>query len=172
MELQTTIHSIAWFSDQHLANKLDLEPPYQRHDLVWSSTFKKYFIDTVLQKYPSPVIFLHVEVFPDGRTIYHVVDGKQRLTAIFQYLRGEFTVTGKDVPDSYKGKVFDELDDDLRRSMFQYPIPVQEVYNANEKDLREAFDRLNRNVARLSAQELRHARFTGKFIEEIESLTE
>ena len=172
MELKTNNHTIAWFLDQDRATRLDLEPPYQRNDMVWSPAYKKYFIDTILQNYPSPVIFLHVEISSTGEALYHVVDGKQRLTAIFEYLKGDFTITGGDVPNSYRGKVFAELDNNLKQEFYRYSIPVQEVHDANERDLRQAFDRLNRNVAKLSAQELRHAKFDGDFILEMERLAD
>ncbi len=38
--------------------------------------------------------------------------------------------------------------------------------------MQEAFDRLNRNVAKLNAQELRHARFSGAFISLMETLAD
>jgi hypothetical protein len=169
---KTTNHTIAWFADQKRANNLDMEPPYQRNDMVWSEAYRRYFIDTILRNFPSPAIFLHVEISANGETTYHVVDGKQRLTAIFDYIEGKFTVKGNDVPEVYSGIEFSDLSDELKKEFWQYSIPIQEVYNTSDAELREAFDRLNRNVARLSNQELRHARFDGEFINMIEGLVE
>ena len=172
IERTTTNHTIAWFTDQKRANNLDLEPPYQRKDIVWSETYSRYFIDTILKNYPSPAIFLHVEISADGHATYHVVDGKQRLTAIFDFIDGKFSVKGDDVPDAYNGIEFSDIPDDLKQEFWHYSIPIQEVYEASDNDLREAFDRLNRNVARLTFQELRHARFAGEFLEFIETLAD
>ena len=51
-------------------------------------------------------------------------------------------------------------------------LTVENLRDATDVELREAFDRLNRNVARLTAQELRHAVFPGVFLERMEALTE
>jgi hypothetical protein len=40
----------------------------------------------------------------------------------------------------------------------------EEIGTATSSEINEAFDRLNRNVAKLNAQELRHARYSGRFI--------
>lgn len=48
-----------------------------------------------------------------------------------------------------------------------------EVYtNADEKLIKESFDRLNRNVLKLTPQELRNAKFDGKFITLITGLSD
>jgi hypothetical protein len=46
------------------------------------------------------------------------------------------------------------------------------IESADEPELEQAFDRLNRNVAKLNSQELRHARFSGEFIKQMEALSE
>lgn len=170
MKRESTIQSVAWFADQKRAGKLDLTPPYQRKDVVWSSDYKQYFIDTILRDYPSPAIFLHLETFPDGRTIYHVVDGKQRLTAIFEFVDGNFTVSEKHAQSDYAKKLFDDLSPELKQRFWEYSFPVQQVRQAVEEQLRQAFDRLNRNSSRLTNQELRHAKFPGAFLTLVEEL--
>jgi len=168
--------SIAWFADQLQFNKLNLDPPYQRLGEVWSPDFKNYFIDTILKNFPAPAIFLHVETHPDGKTIYHVVDGKQRLSTIFSFIKGDFPIAKpkKDYNPSpiLVGKNFNEFPDDLKTAFFEYEMPVQEVLNATQGELIQAFDRLNRNVARLTKQELRHAQYYGVFIELVENLAD
>jgi hypothetical protein len=168
--------SIAWFADQFQLKKLDLEPPYQRGGEVWSPEFKNYFIDTILKNFPAPAIFLHVETNPDGKTIYHVVDGKQRLSTIFSFVSGDFSIAKpkKDYNPSPNlvGKNFKEFPDEVKTAFFEYEMPVQEVLNATQDELIQAFDRLNRNVARLTKQELRHAKYTGAFIELVENLAD
>ena len=154
MKRESTTYSIAWFADQLRAKRLDLNPPYQRLDLVWGKDYQSFFIDTILRNYPSPAIFLHVETFADGRTVYHVVDGKQRLTAIFQFVSGEFTVPKEYGQPEYACKEFADLSSEVKTAFWEYSIPIQQVLGASGEELRAAFDRLNRNVARLSKQEL------------------
>lgn len=171
LKRKSTNHTIAWFSDQERAQKLDMDPPYQRGDLVWSKEYQAYYIDTILRNYPSPAIFLHAETSDSGITTYHVVDGKQRLTTIFGFVNGQFIIPSK-FKGPYPETEFSELPSDVKKSFWEYDIPVQEVTTESEQELREAFDRLNRNVARLSKQELRHAAFAGEFASLMEQLAD
>jgi hypothetical protein len=71
-----------------------------------------------------------------------------------------------------KGRYFEDLDDETKRSFWGYQFSVEYVPSANEQMISNIFDRINRNVARLTAQELRHARFSGQFISAAEELAE
>lgn len=76
LKRNSATQSIAWFVDLAHSDQLDLEPPYQRRS-VWNLDYRRYFIDSILKNFPSPAIFLDVEITALGRAIYHVVDGKQ-----------------------------------------------------------------------------------------------
>jgi uncharacterized protein with ParB-like and HNH nuclease domain len=81
--------TISWFNDLNKRQLLELEPPYQRRS-VWNQAYKNDFIDTVLRQFPAPAIFLFEEISAEGTSKYYVVDGKQRLTAIFESLPAYF----------------------------------------------------------------------------------
>lgn len=49
---------VSWFLDLNEKEQLDLDPPYQRRS-VWTLKDKRFFIDTILNGYPAPPIFLH-----------------------------------------------------------------------------------------------------------------
>lgn len=148
-----------------------MEPPYQRRS-VWSQAFKDYFIDTVLLNYPAPAIFLYEEIAADGRSTYHVVDGKQRLTSLFEFISGEFPVGDKSECSSQIGRYFESLDDDTKRRIWGYQFLVEYIPTDDAKIINSIFDRINRNVAKLTAQELRHAKLDGEFITVAENLAE
>jgi hypothetical protein len=59
---------------------------------------------------------------------------------------------------------------DLKRQVWDYQVAVEIVPEVSEAYLREIFDRINRNVAQLKPQELRHARFSGAVITLAETL--
>ena len=160
------VEDIDWFNDLLEFKKLDLDPPYQRY-AVWSRGYRQYFIDTILNNFPCPAIFLHKENTDRG-PVYHVVDGKQRLLAIFGFQENKFPLA-KD-RDQFPGKYFDELPTDVQTQFGAYEIPVEILTTKSLVDLREAFDRLNRNVRGLNKQELRHARHEGPFIRFMETL--
>jgi len=162
MERRHNFQTISWFFDLYNRKLLDLNPVYQRRS-VWPQKFKQYFIDTILLGYPAPAIFLYEEITSDGRSQYHVVDGKQRLTSIFSFIQNEFPVN-EDSKSTEREKYFADLDERVKRDFFSYTFLVEYLPSTEEPILFDIFDRINRNVAKLTPQELRHARFEGDFI--------
>jgi len=158
---------IDWFNDLLAFKRLDLEPPYQRYS-VWSIGYKQYFIDTILGDFPCPSIFLHKENISSTEHIYHVVDGKQRLLAIFGFQNNEFHLDRNH--DEFPGKYWDDLPPEVQTRFGNYKISVEILTTSNRSYLKDVFDRLNRNVRRLNKQELRHARHEGPFITLMEAL--
>jgi hypothetical protein len=163
--------SASWFLDLESAKKLDLDPPYQRRS-VWNLEYQQFFVDSILRNYPAPTIFLQVDVSADTPTIYRVIDGKQRLTALFDFTRDKFQ-TPETLEDlNLNGLYYSELPSEIKISVLEYIFTVENISKASTTELNEAFDRLNRNVARLNKQELRHARYAGQFIQKVEALAE
>ncbi len=167
IERKPSVQDIDWFNDLLAFQRINLDPLYQRYS-VWSKSYKQYFIDTIINNYPSPAIFLQKETISPIDHIYNVVDGKQRLTTIFEFQKNEFSLP-KD-HDLFPGRYFDELPPNIQTSFRNYQIPIETLSTQNTGYLREVFDRLNRNVRKLNKQELRYARHDGPFIKMIETL--
>ncbi len=170
MTRRHNFQTISWFYDLWTRKLLDLDPPYQRRS-VWGQQFKDYFVDTVLLNYPAPALFLYEEIGADGRSIYHVVDGKQRLTSIFEFISERFPVSEKSESPQLRGKYFQSLDDSVKKQFWGYQFLVEYIPE-DEKVINAIFDRINRNVAKLTPQELRHAKLDGAFISAAEGLAE
>lgn len=164
--------NLAWFVDLHRRELLELDPPYQRRS-VWNQRYREDFIETVLLGYPAPSIFLYEDIGDDGSSRYSVVDGKQRLTTIISFCNDEFLTRDEadaHLPDADRGKYFRDLGSDTKRTFWSYEFTVEYLPSTEEALLNEVFDRINRNVAKLTRQELRHARFTGAFATTIEAI--
>lgn len=161
--------TIAWFWDLKQRGMLDLEPPYQRRS-VWNQTYRDYFVDTLLLEYPAPAIFLFEQISPTGATKYFVVDGKQRLLTVFGFVQGDFPIGEKAQTTALRGKYFAQLDDGTKARFWGYQFSVEYLPTNDEGVINNIFDRINRNVAKLTAQELRHAQFDGLFITAAEAL--
>ena len=58
MSRTLTTQDISWFLDLKDKGQLNLDPPYQRRS-VWAPRDKRYFVDTILNNYPAPPVFLH-----------------------------------------------------------------------------------------------------------------
>lgn len=76
MQRKATFQSLSWLWDLYNRNLLEMDPPYQRRS-IWNQPYKDFFVDTVLNEYPCPAIFLYEDIAPEGVAKYSVVDGKQ-----------------------------------------------------------------------------------------------
>lgn len=171
LDRRQSFQTVAWFRDAHVRGLLNLDPPYQRRS-VWNEEYRQFFVETLLLRYPAPAIFVHEQITLDGAATYAIVDGKQRLTTIFDFASGNFPISKNSKLDSYRGMFFTDLPDEVRQNFWKYQFSVEYLPTTNGAILTEIFDRINRNVARLTPQELRHARFNGLFASEAENMAE
>jgi uncharacterized protein with ParB-like and HNH nuclease domain len=65
-------------------NSLIVNRRYQRK-LVWTKLEKASLIESILLKYPIPLI-LFGKFKQDGKDMYEIIDGMQRLNAIFGFI--------------------------------------------------------------------------------------
>jgi Protein of unknown function DUF262 len=163
--------NVAWILTHYGAGQLQLDPPFQRRS-VWNLDYQRSFIDTVLRDYPCPPIFLEEDTEPGRPTIWNVIDGKQRISALIAFSENEFHLGRYLAEDGHPDAYWDDLPMELQRRFSRYRVTVENITDTSEAELREAFNRLNRNVDRLTAQELRHAQFPGLFLDRMEALSE
>lgn len=143
-----------------LKSRIDTNPDYQR-PAVWSTAQKQLLIQSIIQGYDIPKLYWRlVAKNPDK---YEVVDGQQRLRAIWEFMENKYALPKDCDPiDGHKiaGKKYSELDDDVVISFDQYCLDVAVLVTADEDEVREMFLRLQ-NGTTLKAQEKRNA-FPGK----------
>lgn len=148
---------------------------YQRK-LVWSIEEKEAFIDSVYRKYSVP-LFLFAQPRADVQQ-FEIIDGMQRLNAIFCFIENEFglTVNGKlhyfDLDTLGRTKKMREdgilsqkqpvLDRESCISIMNYELPLTTVI-ADTKNIEEIFRRINSYGRQLSNQEIRQAGALGLF---------
>jgi hypothetical protein len=139
-----------------LKSRIDTQPDYQR-PAVWSNSQKQLLVDTILRGYDVPKVYWRqVQTKPDK---YEVVDGQQRIRAIWEFQDGEFSLSkNADEVDGYdlKGMHYEDLPDDLRLRFDTYNINVVVISESDEDEVREMFLRLQ-NGTTLKAQEKRNA---------------
>jgi hypothetical protein len=116
-------------------------------------------IESFLMNVPIPPIFLN----EDNYGTYSVIDGKQRLTAIHQFMRGRLKLQGLKVFQELNGKTIDDLSANFRnviatRSNLRATI----ILRQSDNDVKfEVFRRLNTGGVRLNAQEIRNSTWPG-----------
>lgn len=166
-----TTQDISWFLDLHEKGQLNLEPPYQRRS-VWSPRDRRFFIDTILNNYPAPPVFLHKTLDDNGRPTYHVVDGKQRLQTIIQFTEGKVRIPDDFSDVNLQKKRWKDLERATRERFWNYVLIVEMLPDVNEASIRNTFERINRNSRKLTAQEMRHAKYEGWYISFAEAESE
>jgi len=162
---------ISWFYDLHEKKQLNLDPPYQRRS-VWSPRDKRFFIDTILNNYPVPPVFLHKTLDEKGRATYHVVDGKQRIKTIIEFVNNKIRIPDNFSDITLQKKKWNDLNKAQRDQFWNYEIVVEMLPEVNESFVSNIFERINRNARGLKPQELRHAKYDGWFINVAENEAE
>jgi len=160
MQRTVTAQRISWFNQQRQLKLLNLKPTYQRNP-VWPTASRTYLIQTILKSLPMPKVFIHVETDEAGASVYSVIDGQQRLRSMFEFIDGSLTLPPVHSPTGQPLK-FDGLSPAERTAFFDYDITVEELRNTADPEIRDMFRRLNKNVAKLTPQELRHAQYAGR----------
>lgn len=158
---------ISEFFENETLKKYNYDPSYQRKSDVWSIEKKAFLIDTILKNYPIPPIFLHSETnLETGKTKYNVIDGKQRLNAIIQFIGNELYLPENFGDDNYgsedlNGLKFSEIpaDSPFKKNFWTYSIPIEYIDTDDLNVINKIFDRLNRNGEPLNDQELRNAKY-------------
>lgn len=161
--------TIANFYEGYELGKYNFDPPYQRRSL-WTDEKKSFLIDSIIKNYPIPPIFLHQKIDDaTGKTCYDIIDGKQRLTAIIEFIQNIIPVADEGVDEDEEspiaGMYFGELSGpqyaNYKSRFWRYVIPVEYVDTGAQQVIDSIFDRLNRNGEPLRGQELRNSSYYG-----------
>lgn len=146
--------------------RLDVE--YQRQ-YVWDDGKASRLIESLLLNVPIPVVY----VAEDEDFSFEVIDGLQRLTTLRRYLADEFALTGVTVLDEVRGKRYSELAPRDQRRLANRTIRCIAITMDSHPDIKfDVFERLNTNVAVLTAQEIRNCVYRGDFNESLKLLGE
>lgn len=125
-------------------------PDWQREE-VWSKSKKQKLIDSILNKWKLPKFyFVKVSDTPEE---YEVVDGQQRLTAIFEFLDNELPLSDSSAK-KFGATYYEELDDDVSDEFDDFEIQFDEITEATDKELKEFFLRLQEGLPLTSSEKL------------------
>lgn len=76
--------SVKSFRNLYKKGNLNLTPVFQRQS-VWKPIDREKLINSIYKGFPLPAIFLYKHQH-DGKVVYEVIDGKQRLESILTYI--------------------------------------------------------------------------------------
>lgn len=144
--------------------QINLQPGFQRQS-VWSLKDRRRLIQSATSRYPVPNIFLYRRS-SRGKTIYDVIDGKQRLETIFMFMGvKKFKKEQFDVQLDLGGGLdwwywsdIKTYAQETRHTFEIYPIQTIEV-SGDLSEIVDLFVRINSTGKRLTSGERRHAEF-------------
>jgi len=146
---------------------LEMNPDFQRGKDVWKSKQKSELIESILMGIPIPIIYL----FENEQGLKQVVDGRQRLSCIFDFLNDEFKLNELRMLASENDKMFSSLSPKLQAKIEDYQFLAYTIQHPTPERVKfDIFDRVNRGGTRLNNQEMRNALYTGKATQLLKAL--
>jgi hypothetical protein len=146
-----------------------MKPAYQRRGRLWSQTDKAYLIDSILNGFDVPKLYLADFTWGDSklnkkRLPYAIIDGKQRFEAIFDFYDGilelnDDFVYREDPSLKLAGLGYQDLvknHTEIADLFDTYNLSVMSVVASSEAPINELFVRLNRSKP-LTGAEIRNA---------------
>ncbi|REC41341.1 MULTISPECIES: DUF262 domain-containing protein [Chryseobacterium] len=148
---------------------IDLAPKYQRR-FRWDEARKSKLIESFLMNVPVPPIFLNEDDF--GK--YSVIDGKQRLSAISEFVTGKLNLKDLEVFKDLNGLNIFDLPIEFQNSLkIRATVRAIIILRQSDKDIKyEVFQRLNTGGVKLNAQEIRNSAFPSLLNDKILDLSE
>lgn len=148
--------------------EIELEPGYQRISEIWNREKRQLLIDSLLNGFDIPKFYFHKFRPPqkrDGRTYrYAIVDGKQRLQAIWDFIDGRLKIDDRfeylsDESVKAGGLTYNELANKYPKLKLKFDSKVLDIVTIETDDVQlidDLFSRLNEAVP-LNAPEKRNA---------------
>jgi hypothetical protein len=153
----------------HIRNRIQSDPPYQRQGAVWDRYKKQLLLDSILNDYDIPKLYFHA-LNPEQKAAvgnefdYAIIDGRQRLEAIWEFINDEWSLDTEFVlfadPSVKAGGLrYSDLAKaypDLKVFLDSFNLPIVLVETDDLDLIDDMFSRLNEAVP-LNAAEKRNA---------------
>jgi hypothetical protein len=144
------------------SGELSIQPKYQRRRTGWPLSAKTALIDTIINNFPLPPIYLRDYVNDQGKRRKEIIDGQQRISTIVEFYRNEFPL-GKNISDdSLAGLQFSTFPNEDQQMFEDFEVSFISIRGASESDIISIFSRLNSFSLPLNTQEKRNSIYAGE----------
>jgi hypothetical protein len=169
VKIQRDMFSVRELHTEYKSEMLVLAPDFQR-EFVWKLKQKSELIESILMGIPLPMIYF----FESDNGVIQVVDGKQRLTSLFEYIENKFPLSQSlSILTNLKGKRYNELDPAERTKISRHQFVAQTIIPPTPDRIKfDIFERVNRKGSILNNQEMRNALYHGESTKLLDILAE
>ncbi|RLA84514.1 MAG: DUF262 domain-containing protein [Epsilonproteobacteria bacterium] len=167
VKIQRDMFSVRELKTDYEEKILELAPDFQR-EFVWTVKQKSELIESILMGIPLPMIYF----FEADNGVLQVVDGKQRLTSLFQFIDDKFPLSPSlSILLNHKGLRYSELTPSERTKIARHQFVTQTIIPPTPDRIKfDIFERVNRKGSTLNNQEMRNALYQGKASKLLEDL--
>lgn len=144
---------------------MKLRPSYQRRPR-WDRERQSRLVESFIMNIPVPPLF----VYESDLAKYEVMDGQQRITAIFEFYSNRYKLEGLQQWPELNGRIYDTLPSETRKGLdrrsISYIVLLKESATTSEEEAllrQQVFERLNTGGVELSHQEIRNSLYQGRF---------
>jgi hypothetical protein len=123
-------------------------PDWQRTK-VWPAKKKQLLIDSILRGWRLPKFYF----VKNGADFFEVVDGQQRLDAIYSFFANELALSEESAKE-FGGQYYKDLDSQLSDTFDDYEIDYDEISDTNEVELKTFFQRLQLGLQLTASEKL------------------
>lgn len=149
---------------------INLSPSYQRRGGIWNLERKQLLIDSIINEYDIPKLYFH-HILPwypkekfDSKYKYAVIDGRQRLSAILDFLDDKFPLAEdfkyfEDLSVNVAGMHYSQMSKEnprLKVIFDSFTLPITLIETDDLDLVEDMFSRLN-EASPLSGAEKRNA---------------
>lgn len=168
LKVVTANMTVFLLQNMKLNGKLLMDVTYL-HGKEWKNPKRSKLIESILLGIPLPAFYLREN--PEGAMA--VIDGKQRLSAIFDYINGNYRLERLTELKSISGLTYEQLppfmQNRIEESQMVFHIIKPQSYDSMTM---EVFQRVNHGGEKLSAAEIRNFLYAGQSTKLINQLAE
>lgn len=163
IQLSHRMYSIADMKRLLESGELVIQPKFQRRRTPWPNTAKTGLIDTILNNYPIPPIYLRESISEKKEKKKEIIDGQQRISTIMEYISDKFQLNKNFFDEDYVDYRFSELPFEMQQEIKDYELSFIAIKGADDSDVISIFSKINSFNLPLNKQEKRNALYVGQF---------
>lgn len=143
--------------------ELIIQPKFQRRRTSWPLTAKTGLIDSVINNFPIPPIYVRELINEKKERQREIIDGQQRISTILEFIKNGWKLSRNLSDGEFIGYLFNELPFELQQQILDYELAFLNIRGAEDSDIISIFSRINSYSLPLNKQEKRNAIYSGQF---------